>query len=75
MIFRTDFLTDVLTVYDRFFGQIFDSFGGNYVSKYIKKGNLPKRLRTTDLAHRRGEPHGSGIETRTSISRILIESI
>ena len=25
----------------------FHSFGGNYVFKYIKKGNLPKRLRTT----------------------------
>ena len=38
----TDFLTD-----------FFDSFGGNQVFKYIKKGNLPKRLRTTDLDSQR----------------------
>ena len=53
-IFMTDFLEDFLTdfltdFYDRFFGQIFDSFGDYHVSKYIKKGNLPKRLRTTAL--------------------------
>ena len=32
-----------------FLDRFFDSFGGNYVFKYIKKGNLPKRLRTTEV--------------------------
>ena len=45
-------------IFDRYFwhnflidylDKLFDSFEGNYVFKYIKKGNLPKRLKTTDL--------------------------
>ena len=38
----TDFLTD-------FLARFLTVLGGNHVSKYIKKGNLPKRLRTTAL--------------------------
>ena len=44
----TDFLTDFLKDFmDRFF----DNFEGNQVFKYIKMGNLPKRLRTTELEY------------------------
>ena len=46
----TDFLADF---YDKFLthflDRFFDKFWGNSVFKYIKKGNLPKRLRTTEL--------------------------
>ena len=48
----TDFLSDFYNrFFDRFFDRFVNSFGGNHVSKYIKKGNLPKRLRTTELRH------------------------
>ena len=48
--FLEDFLTDFYDItFDRFFGHIFDSFGCNHVSKYIKKGNLPKKNHCTTM--------------------------